>query len=227
MPPPSSIKLSDLVEIYQGKNPSIKQKDSDSLSLVKKSFLTLNSIDFDYYYFDKAKLLTVNYSETNDKRYVLLPTDFLINRVGTSPKTMSMLGYNDFQKDTIVISQNFIFARPRHLASDFPLPYLHFLLQISVEMILKKKEDRDAKQQYLTVKDLEDFEIPTSLLKIDAENEAIYKKFENLNNDLDISYSNIINTINLLNEKKNQLVKFKKEHFESVIELANKGNENE
>ena len=224
---PEHFKISDVFHIKQGKNilnkPSILEIQTSS----EDSFLlTLNSIEFDYQYIDETKLLRFNdYSEKTDRKYVLQSSDILINRVGTNCKTISMLTNNDFQNKTIVISQNFIFLRPKEIVSDVPLSYLHFLIQICVDQLLKIKNGKDAKQQYLTVKDIKDFKIPTSLLKIDSENEAIYKKYENLTNNLNNTYSKISNTINILNEQKTKLQKFKTEHFESAIELANKGNE--
>ena len=218
---PEHFKISDVFHIKQGKNILNKSRNSEIQTSSEDSFLlTLNSIDFDYQFIDETKLLRFNdYSDKTDRKYLLQSSDILINRVGTTCKTISM--YNDFQDKKIVISQNFIFLRPKEIVSDVPLSYLHFLIQICVDQLLKIKNGKDAKQQYLTVKDIEDFKIPTTLLKIDVENEAIYKKFENLNNDLNNSYSKIINTINLLNEKKTKLEKFKKKHFESAIGLAN------
>lgn len=219
--PPPQMSIADIFDIKQGKNSFNKQKENDSLSKDKEAFLlTLNSIDFDISYIDKTKLPSYSFSEKNDRKYVLQPTDFLINRVGNS-KTMSMLMNNNFDKETtIVISQNFIYARPKKIFSNVPLTYLHFLLQICVEII--SKDEKDTKQQYLTVSDIENFQIPSSLL-IDFTSQPDYKKFEKLDVSLKSKYSNVISSINELNQEKIILEKFK-EQFENKIRTVNENN---
>lgn len=226
--PPNQMSLADIFEIKQGKNSFNKQKEIHSLSTDKEYFmLTLNGIDFETHYIDKTKLPTHSFSEKNDEKYVLQPTDFLINRVGNS-KTMSMLMNNNFDKETVVISQNFIYARPKKLFSYIPLAYLHFLLKVCIDILSKGKNEKDTKQAYLTVKQIEDFQIPSSFLTVDFTSEPNYKEFEKLDNSLKRKYSNVISSINELNQEKLILEKYKKEHFESLIEAANnKSNSNE
>jgi hypothetical protein len=225
--PPPQMSLGDIFEVRQGKNSFYKQKENDSLSKDKEALLlTLNSIDFDIAYIEKTKLLPCVFSEKNDRKYVLQPTDFLINRVGNS-KTMSMLMNNNFDKETIVISQNFIYARPKKLFSNIPLTYLHFLLKICVDILSTGKNEKVTKQAYLTVKHIQDIKIPVNLLENNPENDELYKNFEKLNNELYNSYSKVINSIISLNVQKAKLEKFKKEHFESAVELVNQRNENE
>jgi hypothetical protein len=225
--PPPQMSLGDIFEVRQGKNSLNKQKENDSLSTDKESFLlTLNGIDFETHYIDKTKLLSHSFSEKNDRKYVLQPFDFLINRVGNS-KTMSMLMNNSFDKETFVISQNFIYARPKKLFSNIPLAYLHFLLQVCVEILSKGKNEKDTKQPYWTVRQIQDLQIPSSLLSVDFTSEPLYKEFEKVDVSLKSKYSNVISSINELNQEKLILEKFKKEHFESLIEAANKSNSNE
>jgi hypothetical protein len=102
------------------------------------------------------------------------------------------------------------------------LSYFHFVLEICIENLLKTKIGKNSNQQYITIKEIEDFKIPVNLLENNSEKDELFKNFEKLNNELNNSYSKIINSIQSLNEQKTKIEKFKKEHFESVIELANK-----
>ena len=224
--PPPQMSIADIFDIKQGKNSFNKQKENDSLSKGKEAILlTLNGIDFETHYIDITKLPIIqSFSEKNDRKYVLQPTDFLINRVGGYSKTMSMLMNNNFDKETtIVISQNFIFARPKKIFSNIPLAYLHFLLKVCIDILLKGKNEKDTKQQsYLTVSEIENVQIPSSLL-IDFTSQPDYKKFEKLDVSLKRKYANVISSINELNQEKIILEKFK-EHFEKKIKTVNENN---
>jgi hypothetical protein len=134
-----------------------------------------------------------------------------------------MLFANTFNtNEKILISQQFIFLRPKEIVSKIPLSYFHFVLEICIENLLKTKIGKNSNQQYITIKEIEDFKIPVNLLENNSEKDELFKNFEKLNNELNNSYSKVINSILSLNEQKTKIEKFKKEHFESVIELANK-----
>lgn len=225
---PQHLKIGDVFNIQQGKN-ILNKSSSKNISSNEETFLlNLNCVDFDYHFIDKSKLLSYNeYSEKKDSKYVLLNTDFLINRVGTNCKTMSMIFTNTFNtNEKILISQQFIFLRPKEIVSKIPLSYFHFLLEICIDNLLKNKIGKDSNQQYITIKEIEDIKIPVNLLEINSKKDELYKNFEKLNNELNNSYLKVINSIILLNEQKTTLEKFKNEHFESAIELANKEDEN-
>jgi hypothetical protein len=225
---PLHLKIGDVFNIQQGKNILNKSSSKNTSSNEETYLLNLNCVDFDYHFIDKSKLLTYNYySEKKDNKYVLLTSDFLINRVGTNCKTMSMLFANTFNtNEKILISQQFIFLRPKEIVSKIPLSYFHFVLEICIENLLKTKIGKNSNQQYITIKEIEDFKIPVNLLENNSEKDELFKNFEKLNNELNNSYSKVINSILSLNEQKTKLEKFKKDNFENAIELANKEDEN-
>ena len=225
---PQYVKIGDVFNVQQGKNILNKSSSKNISSNEETYLLNLNCVDFDYHFIDKSKLLSYNeYSEKKDSKYVILTSDFLINRVGTNFKTMSMLFTNTFNtNEKILISQQFIFLRPKEIVSKIPLSYFHFLLDICIDNLLKNKIGKDSNQQYITIKEIEDIKIPVNLLENNFVVNEVYKNFEQLNNDLNNSYSKVINSMVSLNEQKTNLEKFKKEHFEMVIKLANNDDEN-
>lgn len=214
---PDTLMISDVFSVQQGKNilnKSFKEKSSKPKS--KKFLLTVNSVDFEYNYINETKLQTYDdYSELNDKKFLLQNTDLLVNRVGNNCKTISMLSSNIETSESIIISQNFIFLRAKQIVPNSQLSYFHFLIQICIDQLLKSKNISDLKQQYITVKDIEQIKIPTELFKIN------FETFDKLNNELNESYSKVFKSYNKLHESKNKIENYKKEVFESLISQVN------
>jgi hypothetical protein len=115
----------------------------------------------------------------------------------------------------IIISHNFLFARPR---TDFPQKYLsfyHFLLSIAVEKLLKDKEKNSSKKniKYITIKEVEELELPINLLNTD-EHDKNLKKFNDFNSLYYSALKDYNKSLVKLNENKNEFEKFKRKYKE-------------
>lgn len=212
---PNSIK--DLFEINQGKN--ITSKDSNQESDVK--VLNQNNLDFKTNLIEVDKLQSYrNFDENSDIKYELRKDDFLIQRTGGGYcKCFSVLNANFEDSKKIIISHNFLFARPRH---DFPkedLRFYHFILNIAIEKLLdgKKKNPNPKNIKYITIKEVEELRLP-----INFENNEIYVKDFNRFNTLYTTalkkYNNSVAELKKieaeLEENKNEFEKFKLKYKE-------------
>lgn len=216
------VKISDLFEVKQGKNIS-KDLLDDSPIKYENLVLNLNSVNFEYNHIDFNELQGYkDFNEITDEKFVLIDRqDFLVNRTGGYCKTFSTLLSNfETNNKRVVISSNFLYLRPR-LAVNVPLDYLHFLLKISIEQLTNKQKGNKTKQQYVTVKEVEDLKIPTYLLNPDNVEEYL-KEFQGLNKGLKATLHSLSTTLTLLNKQKHKLELFKQKNFEELIKEANK-----
>lgn len=206
---PKNLKIRDLFEIKQGKNITLEELNQESNVLV----LNINSINFESNTIEVDKLQSYkNFDENFDNKYELRNSDFLIQRTGGGYcKIFSLIDSNfEVLNTKIIISHNFLFARPR---TDFPQEYLsfyHFLLSIAIKNLLKEKEKNSSKKniKYITIKEVEELELLINIVNTEEHNKNL-KKF----NDFNALYYSALKDYNKslvkLNEITTEFKKFK------------------
>jgi hypothetical protein len=214
---PKNLKIKDLFEIKQGKNITLEELNQKSNVLV----LNINSINFESNTIEVDKLQSYkNFDDNFDDKYKLRNSDFLIQRTGGGYcKNFSLIDSNFEALNTkIIISHNFLFARPR---TDFPQEYLsfyHFLLSIAIENLLKEKEKNPNQKniKYITIKEVEELELPINLENTEL-NDITLKEFNDFNGLFYSALKDYNKSLVKLNEITSEFKKFKdkyKEEFE-------------
>lgn len=206
---PKILKIKDLYEIKQGKNITLEELTQESNVLV----LNQNSINFESNAIDLNCLKPYqNFDVENDGKFLLKNSDFLIQRTGGGYcKNLSLIDSNFEALNTkIIISHNFLFARPR---TDFPQEYLsfyHFLLSIAIENLLKEKEKNPNQKniKYITIKEVEELELPINLEKTKLNDKSLIE-FNRFNTLYTTAFKNYNKSVEELNENKNEFEKFK------------------
>jgi hypothetical protein len=212
---PKILKIKHLFEIKQGKNISSEFLNQES----DVSVLNHNSLNFDSKTIDINCLKPYhNFDIDNDIKFFLKNSDFLIQRTGGGfCKSFSMLDTNfEALNKKIIISHNFLFARPLPIFPKEYLAFYHFLLSIAIEKLYQHKMNIDKPSikniKYVTIREIEELELPINLEYAEY-NEITLIEFNHFNSSYNTSLKNYNKALVKLNEIKSEFENFKNDYL--------------
>ncbi len=195
--PMSRFKLNDLFEVRQGR----QNITGESTDTKKAKVLTLKSVNFDNMTINPSLLLDYTSSSEIDENSYLTANSYIVNRVGRN-RGMSLLNLEcNFEEPKLIAGNDFIYFQPRMIILD-NLEMFHAILDVNLfdDALKKAIEDEKPKLNYLTVKQLQEREIP-----IPSENfSEMAQKFIEL-------YEPYKKSLQNFNLKKKKLEEFKNE----------------